>query len=83
MVGGHGVCRVGVAETFRHHLQRHPFLEEQGGVSVPELVESQHRHVCPVDDPFERLRHRLWVYGVTVVVGVGILTIGYLFNLIA
>ena len=41
LVGRHGEARVGVAEPFADDLDRHPLLEQQGGVGVAEVVEAQ------------------------------------------
>ena len=66
LIRRHGETRRGMSETFAHHLDRHSFLEEQGGVRVPEVVEAQAGHAGHRDDPFECLGEGVGVDGRTV-----------------
>lgn len=69
LVGVDGERRVGMTQALGDHLHRNPGLDQQGAVSVADVVESHPGDVGSGDDPIERLRERMGVYRLTFVVG--------------
>ena len=62
MVGGHGEAGVGMTEAFAHDLDRNTGGDEQAGVGVAKVVESDPGETGAGEVPVEQLADRLGVH---------------------